>query len=133
MEPDEDIAYLWENTLIKGGLSILVAKPKVGKSTLARNLALAIAKGEASFLGRNISGSGPVVYLALEEKRSEVKKHFERMGATENLPIFIHTGSAPEQAIVELREAVIESKALLAVVDHCSAWLEYLTLMITHR
>ena len=39
-EPNEDIAYLWENTLIKGGLSILAAKPKVGKSTLARNLAL---------------------------------------------------------------------------------------------
>ena len=30
-EPNEDIAYLWENTLIKGGLSILAAKPKVGK------------------------------------------------------------------------------------------------------
>ena len=116
-EPDEDIAYLWQDTLIKGGLSILVAKPKVGKSTLARNLAYALAKGEPSFLGKNITGSGSVVYLALEEKRSQVKKHFERMGATENLPIFIHTGSAPEQAIEELRKAVIESKAILAIVD----------------
>jgi len=116
-EPDEDIAYLWGNTLIKGGLSILVAKPKVGKSTLARNLAYAIAKSEQSFLGRNITSSGPVVYLALEEKRSEVKKHFERMGATEDLPIFIHTGSAPEQAIEELRKAVIESRAVMAIVD----------------
>jgi len=116
-EPDEDIAYLWENTLIKGGLSILVAKPKVGKSTLSRNLAYALAKGEPSFLRRTITSSGSVVYLALEEKRSEVKKHFERMGATENLPIFIHTGSAPEQAIDELRKAIIESKALLAIVD----------------
>ena len=116
-EPDEDIAYLWENTLIKGGLSVLAAKPKVGKSTLARNLAHALAKGEPSFLGRNMTGSGPVVYLALEEKRSEVRKHFERMGATENLPIFIHTGSAPEEAIAELRKAIIGSKALLAIVD----------------
>ena len=116
-EPDEDIDYLWENTLIKGGLSILVAKPKVGKSTLARNLALAIAKGETLFLGRNITASGSVVYLALEEKRSEVKKHFKKMGAAENLPIFLHTGSAPEQAIAELRKAVIESQALLAIVD----------------
>lgn len=116
-EPDEDIAYLWENTLIKGGLSIAVAKPKVGKSTLARNLAFKIAKGDTEFLGRAITASGPVVYLALEEKRSEVKKHFERMGATENLPILIHTGSAPEQAIEELRKAVIENKALLTIVD----------------
>ncbi len=116
-EADEDIAYIWENTLIKGGLSILVAKPKVGKSTLARNLALAIAKGAPSFLGRTIMVSGSVVYLALEEKRSEVKKHFERMGAAENLPIFIHTGSAPGQAIDELRKAISKSEAIFAIVD----------------
>ncbi len=116
-DPDEDKAFIWENTLIKGGLSIIAAKPKVGKSTLARNFALALAKGEPAFLGRSIAGSGPVLYLALEEKRSEVKKHFQRMGATENLPIYIHTGSAPEQAIPELRKAIIESQALLAIVD----------------
>lgn len=116
-EPDEDIAYLWENLLIKGGLSILAAKPKVGKSTLARNLTYALAKGNPSFLGRSITASGAVVYLALEEKRSEVKKHFMRMGASENLPIFVHTGSAPEKATEELRKAIVESKALLAIVD----------------
>jgi hypothetical protein len=116
-DPDEEKAFLWEDTLIKGGLSILVAKPKVGKSTLARNFALALAKGESAFLGRNIAGSGPVLYIALEEKRSEVKKHFERMGATENLPVYIHTGSAPEQAMPELRTAIVESQALLAIVD----------------
>ncbi len=116
-EPDEAIDYLWENTLIKGGLSLLVAKPKVGKSTLAQNLALALAKGEASFLGRNITTSGAVVYLAFEEKRGEVKRHFKKMGADENLPIFVHVGIAPEQAIAELRKAVIDKEALLAIVD----------------
>ena len=116
-EPDEDIAYLWENTLIKGGLSILVAKPKVGKSTLARNLALKVARGDTEFLGRAITASGAVVYLGLEEKRSEVKKHFERMGVTEDLPIFIHVGSAPEKAIEELCKAVMDNKAVLAIVD----------------
>ena len=116
-EPAEEVAYLWDNTLIRGGLSILVAKPKVGKSTLARNLVLAVARGEPSFLGRSITSSGPIVYLALEEKRSEVRKHFERMGVTENLPIFIHTGSAPEQALDELRKAVLDNKAVLAIVD----------------
>ena len=116
-EPDEDIAYVWDKTLIKGGLSILAAKPKVGKSTIARNLALAVARGDPSFLGRDLTGSSPVVYLALEEKRSEVKKHFERMGADAGLPIFIHTGSAPEQAITELLKVIIESRAVLAIVD----------------
>ena len=116
-EPIEDIPYLWDKILIKGGLSIAVGKPKAGKSTWARNLAYLIAKGAPSFLGRAITASGPVVYLALEEKRSEVKRHFERMDADENLPIFIHTGSAPEKAIEELEKAIVESNALLAIVD----------------
>ncbi|MFC2024316.1 AAA family ATPase [Chloroflexota bacterium] len=116
-EPVEDITYIWDNTLIRGGLSILAAKPKVGKSTLARNLAVAVAEGETSFLERSITTSGPVVYLALEDKRSEVKKHFERMGATDELPIFVHTGSAPEKAIDELRKAVMEHQAVMAIVD----------------
>jgi len=116
-EPAEDITFIWDNTLIAGGLSILAAKPKVGKSTLARNLAVAVAKGEPSFLGRAITASGPIVYLALEEKRSEVKKHFERMGATSKLPIFVHTGSAPDKAVDELRKAVTENKAIMAIVD----------------
>jgi len=116
-EPPEEIAYIWENTLPRGGLSLLVAKPKVGKSTLARNLALRIARGDADFLVRKITAPGPVVYLALEEKRSEVRRHFERMGAPEELPIFIHIGSAPEEALQELRTAIVDNSAILAIVD----------------
>lgn len=116
-EPPEEIAYVWEDTLPKGGLSLLVAKPKVGKSTLARNLALRVARGDAEFLVRKIPAPGPVVYLALEEKRSEVRRHFERMGATEELPILIHIGSAPEEALQELRTAIVNSRAILAIVD----------------
>lgn len=116
-EPVEEITYIWDKTLIRGGLSIMAAKPKVGKSTLVRNLAVAVAKGEPLFLGRAITTCGPVVYFALEEKRIEVRKHFERMGANNDLPIFVHTGSAPEKAIEELRKAVIESKSVMAIVD----------------
>ena len=113
-EPAEDVSWLWERTLPTFGLSLLAAKPKVGKSTLARCLALNVSRGE-SFLGRATS-PGPVVYLALEEKRSEVKAHFERMGATDE-PIFIHVGSAPETALAELKAVIAETKAVLAIVD----------------
>ncbi|MDY6918453.1 MAG: AAA family ATPase [Chloroflexota bacterium] len=113
-EPPESIAWVWADTLPAGGLSILAAKPKVGKSTLARNLALAVACGKA-FLGRDTS-PGPVVYLGLEEKRSEVAAHFERMGATsEN--IFIHTGGAPDDAIAALQAAICDKGAVLAILD----------------
>lgn len=116
-EPPEEIAYVLADTLPRGGLSLLVAKPKVGKSTLARNLALRIARGDPHFLMRMVMTHGPVVYLALEEKRGEVRRHFERMGATEELPILVHIGSAPEEALEELRKAIVDSKAVFAIVD----------------
>lgn len=113
-EPPESVAYIVEGLLILGGVSILGAKPKVGKSTLARNIGQCVAQG-APFLDR-ATYQGSVVYLALEEKRSEVAKHFARMGAS-NEPIYVHVGSAPEEALEELRAAITRFSAVLAIVD----------------
>jgi AAA domain len=78
-ETDEELPWLEENLLPSRGFSLLAGKPKAGKSTFARCLALAVARGEC-FLGRATT-KGPVLYLALEEKRSEVRNHFREMGA----------------------------------------------------
>src|SRR5574337_964518 len=77
---EETVAYCVDNMLPSSGLSILAGKPKAGKSTLARQLAVAVAQGQ-TFLGRKTS-KGKVIYLALEEKPSEVKAHFEDLGLT---------------------------------------------------
>jgi len=58
------------------GMSLLVAKPKVGKTTLAFNIAIATARG-GELLGRSCA-RGAVVYLALEEKKGEIKKNSKR-------------------------------------------------------
>lgn len=113
-EPPESIPWLVRDMLPAGGLSLLVAKPKVGKPTTARNLALDVARGEP-FLARD-TAAGPVVYLALEEKRSEVQAHFQRMGASEE-PVFVHVGGAPEKALDALGAAIEAHKATLAIVD----------------
>lgn len=113
-EPDEQVEYVVEGMLPSRGLSALVAKPKVGKSTLARQLALAVARGE-KFLGRATTG-GSVIYLALEEKRSEVRAHFRAMGA-EDGEVFLHFGSAPENALVDLRRLANEIRPVLVIVD----------------
>lgn len=113
-EPEEEHAYIWENTLISGGLSICSAKPKVGKSTVARNLAVAITKGE-TFLGRE-TVKGRVIYLCLEEKRSEVAKHFRQMGARGE-DIYIHTGKTPEAALRALEVAIAEIEPVLVIID----------------
>ena len=57
-----------------------------------------------------------MVYLALEEKRSEVQAHFRNMGATDE-PIFTHFGRAPEDALVELQGAIREHAPVLAIID----------------
>lgn len=113
-EEDENTRWLVENHLPAGGDSLLVAKPKVGKSTLARCLALAVARGE-NFLGRN-TVQGSVFYLALEEKRSEVKRHFRAMGAR-NEPILIFCAPSPEDGLRQLRTAAEKEKPSLIIVD----------------
>jgi putative DNA primase/helicase len=115
LEPEENISFLLADKLPAGGLSILSAKPKVGKSTLARGLCLAVARGEP-FLGCATS-QGSVIYLALEEKRSEVRRHFQDLGATGEEPIHVHVASAPRDAVQELCGLVKKVMPVLLVID----------------
>jgi hypothetical protein len=116
-EPEEETSFVWENTLPSGGFSICSAKPKVGKSTLARNLAIKIVKGEP-FLNRP-TNKGKILYLCLEEKRSEVKNHFEKMGVKSD-NILIHTGAMPENVIEGLAFAIAEFEPVLVIIDPLS-------------
>ncbi len=114
-KPEEQVPYLVEGMLISGGTSILGAKPKAGKTTLCRQLALSVARGEP-FLGFR-TAKGPVLYLALEEKESEVKKHFKAMGALGDEPIYIYAASAPQAVLQELRAFVEVYKPMLVITD----------------
>jgi len=70
-EPEEKVTWILDGILPAEGLSLMAGKPKAGKSTFARCLALAVAQGQP-FMNR-ATVKGTVLYLALEEKRSEVK------------------------------------------------------------
>lgn len=107
-EPEEKVAWILDGILPAEGLSLLNGKPKAGKSTFVRCLALAAARGE-TFLGRATT-QGAVLYLALEEKRSEVKKHFAVLGATGEEAIFIHADRAPVNALLAAQRAIKEHK-----------------------
>lgn len=114
-EPEEKVEWLVEKRLPSAGFSLLVAKPKVGKSTLARNLALAVAQGKP-FLD-SPTHQGTVIYLALEEKRSEVKKHFAEMGATGEEEIYVFAASAPVDALPQIRAVANEKTPVLIIID----------------
>lgn len=119
-EPEEQMAYVWDRTLPYGGFSICAAKPKVGKSTFARNLAVAITRG-ADFCGRQ-TAKGKVIYLCLEEKRAEVAAHFRRMGAADS-DIYIHTGRTPDDVHSALARAIADMKPILVIIDPLSRFV----------
>ncbi len=112
---DEPCSWLLDQMLPMGGFSVLVAKPKVGKSTLARALSLHVAKGQ-SFLGKEVHQGG-VIYLALEEKKSEIKKHFNAMGATGQENIYIYSGSTPVDVFKKIKCCIADLKPVLLIID----------------
>jgi len=124
-EPEEQTAYVWDRTFPLGGFSIISAKPKVGKSTVLRNLAVAISRGD-SFLGRDTL-RGKVLYLCLEEKRNEVRKHFEMMQSDGDM-ILIHTGKGAQttdETIDALNAAIGEFEPVIVFVDPLSRVLRH--------
>jgi hypothetical protein len=114
IEPD---AWLVDGVLPRGGLSLCVAKPKVGKSTLSRNLALCVARGR-DFLGRHCA-RGAVLYVAIEDKLEELARLFRAMDVTEDDPIYTYCGRTPEpkDALEWLRESATLYQPALIVVD----------------
>jgi hypothetical protein len=114
-EPEERVDWLVDDLLPESGFSLLVAKPKVGKTTLARFLALCVAQG-TPFLGRTVM-QGPVIYLALEEKRSEVRRHFRDMGATGDEDIYVYAAAAPADGFEKVRKATERLKPALVIID----------------
>jgi hypothetical protein len=114
-EPDEVIEWIVEGLLPSSGFSLMVAKPKVGKSTLARQLALAVSRGEP-FLGRQ-TVKGAVLYVSLEEKRGEVRKHFRLMGADGTEDLGTYTGSTPKDAHEWITKEIERKKPVLVIID----------------
>ena len=121
LSEDLQPSYLWEGVLPDGGLSLLVAKPKVGKTTFSLNLAVAVSQG-SDFLDRRTS-RGPVVYLALEERKAEVKQMLSHFGLND-ADLFFHFGPAPREAVYELRALIEERRCSLIVVDVLQKFLK---------
>jgi hypothetical protein len=72
------VPYVIHGLLIAGGLSSLAAKPKMGKSSLSRAEAVAIAKGEP-FLGRQ-TVRGESILFSLEDPGFHVDNCLEGLG-----------------------------------------------------
>jgi len=109
------INYVVEGLLAEKSLSVLGGKMHVGKSTLARNLARCVCRGEP-FLGRQ-TVQGPVLYVAPEESREGVMVDLDAMGMTESDPLHFCFSSAPRDVLEQVRAKRENTGAKLVILE----------------
>lgn len=114
-EPDDAVSWIVEGLLPAGGLSVLGGKPKGGKSTTARAIALRVSRGEP-VLGRTTT-QGPVIYLGLEDPRRVTKGHFRTLGARPDDDLYVFTGTRPDAALAWLEGVLAKVDPVLVVAD----------------
>lgn len=113
--PEPPMEWIIEDLLAEDSLTMLSAYPKEGKSTFARHLAVAVAKGE-DFLGRPTK-QGKVLYFALEEMERDVRAKFRALGIEKGDPLLLRFHSAYPSILADLRELLKTEKPLLIVID----------------
>jgi hypothetical protein len=64
--------------IVPEGLTVLAGKPKLGKSWLALNLAMAVAAGDTALDHVEVEG-GDVLYVALEDNQRRMKKRISQI------------------------------------------------------
>jgi hypothetical protein len=114
-ESDSRTRWVVDQRLPAEGLGLLAGKPKAGKSTLARCLALHVSRG-GRWLGFSTTPGG-VIYLALEEKRQEVKDHFRALGATRADSIYLRFAAVSQDALARLRVEAERRRPVLVIID----------------
>lgn len=115
-EEKPTINWVVDGLLSEGGISVVAGPPKSGKSTIIRQLSVAIAKG-GEFLERKVN-PGPVVYLALEEQDALVYDQFKALNVSENDPIMFHVGPLNKRnGFEDFKEFLEINSPRLAVID----------------
>lgn len=113
--PPDPTRWIWEDCLPVRNLSLLVAKPKVGKSTFAVALSICIARGYP-FLGRGMQQSS-VAYLSLDANLADILETFKVFGLKDSDPLYLHAGRAPDKALSWLLEKVTQHAIRFVVID----------------
>ena len=120
-EPEPEMDWLVNGLLTVDGISMVVAKPKVGKSTLARCLVAAVAGG-TDFLGMR-TVQAPVVHIAMQERRGTLRKHWGEMGFNGRGATVVYTVPPLYEARMAGLGALIEkTDAKLVIIDQLADW-----------
>ena len=123
-EPEKAVEWLVDGLLPIGGSSLLSAKAKVGKTTLARCGAAEVLRGGA-FLGRKTQKGGVLYFVGIEEKKATVS-HFRKLGIKREEPLRVISASAtPKNFLSELEERIRLHKPKFVVLDPFARFLGF--------
>lgn len=112
----EEIPWLVDGLLIQGGISIFAGSPKSGKSTITRQLAMAVSRG-GKFFGREVT-KGNVLYLALEEQENLIGAQLKHIGLKKEDNIMMHVGPIGQGNVNDnLRQAIETYDSDLVIID----------------
>lgn len=113
--------------LLAVGLTMLAGRPKIGKSWLALQLAVAVAEGGA-FLEQPVTLRGAVLYLALEDTAQRLKERVEIVRPRRDAPIRFITEwpalSWEAGGLGQLLEKIKVVKPKLVVIDTLASALQ---------
>lgn len=114
--PEQTVEWLCDGLLPSGGSSLFSAKAKVGKTTTARCLAAAVARGQ-KFLGRKTK-QGAVLYFCGVEERAATVRHFRKLGLSDDDPVRIISASIrPRNFHAKLEKCIERHRPKLIVLD----------------
>jgi hypothetical protein len=115
LEQEDKTSWLWLNAIPEGAISMIAGQPRSGKSTLALNLCLAMARGN-EFLNR-LTNRSRVAYISIDNSPTEMKLIASGMGLVETDNIFFHLGQVPQMAVQWLFDVIQKNSIRFAVVD----------------
>lgn len=106
---------------IAEGLTLIAGKPKIGKSWLALDFAMAVATGGLA-LGSVRCQKGPVLYCALEDNHRRLHRRMSKLyGDVENWPPELHFATQVRRLgdglIDDLREWIERHRPRLVIID----------------
>jgi AAA domain len=122
-EVAEEIVWLVYRLVPVGILLLLAGYMKIGKSTLAYELAVAIAQGRA-FLDRQTLQGG-VLILAVEEHRRDVLLRLRHLGMKDTDPVWVQTtpGQDDPDTLGDLEAFVREKGIRFVLVDTLASFV----------
>jgi hypothetical protein len=117
MVEEVDTDFIWDGVLPAGGVAILAAPPKIGKSHLVLDLALAISEGREIF--GHQAKKGRVIYYALEDGENIIRQRVRRRGLTGYGGVYVATDSPimADDDVSLLEEHIEQIDPVLVIID----------------